>query len=256
MRTVNKIRFLNSNALKFLAGFFMVIDHIGFLFFPTQELWRIIGRLSMPLFAFALAEGCRYTRNKTKHFILLFGLATICQTVYYLFDGSLYMNILVTFSLATLCIYAMQYAKMQIFTHAKWQKQAFSVALLLGAIAFTAFLCNLTRLNENFVIDYGFWGCMTPVLASLFDFHRIPAPTLLKKLDCLPLRVLCLGLGLLGIAISHLPATLPFFALGAILILLFYNGKKGKWNTKYFFYLFYPLHLALLEGIWLWLYIW
>ena len=100
MRTLNKLRFLNSNALKFLAGFFMVIDHIGFLFFPTQELWRIIGRLSMPLFAFALAEGCRYTRNKTKHFILLFSLAVICQTVYYIFDGSLYMNILVTFSLA------------------------------------------------------------------------------------------------------------------------------------------------------------
>lgn len=256
MVALKKLRFINTNGLKFLGAFLMVIDHIGMLFFPHQLVWRIIGRLSMPLFAFALSEGCRYTRNKTKHFLLLFTLALVCQTVYYFFDGSLYMNILVTFSLATLCIYAMQFMKKKIFENAKKSTQALSVLLFIGAITFTACVCNLTKFNENFVIDYGFWGCMTPVLASLFDFHQIPAPVLMKKLDCLPLRVLCLGLGLLGIAIEHLPTTLPFFALGGIFILLLYSGEKGKWKTKYFFYLFYPLHLVVLEGVWLFIYVW
>lgn len=256
MPALKKLPFFNANGLKFLGAFLMVIDHIGMLFFPRQMIWRILGRLSMPLFAFALSEGCRYTRNKTKHFLLLFALAVICQTVYYFFDGSLYMSILVTFSLATLCIYAMQFMKKQIFENAKPSAQALSVALFIGAIVLTSCICNLNKFNEDFAVDYGVWGCMTPVFASLFDFHQIPAPAVLKKLDCLPLRVLCLGLGLLGVALDHLPATLPFFALGAILILLLYNGEKGKWKTKYFFYLFYPLHLVLLEGIWLFIYIW
>ena len=92
---------------------------------------------------------------------------------------------------------------------------------------------------------------MLPVFASIFDFHRIPAPEELKKLDSLLLRVLCLGVGLGMLAISYAPVTLPVYAFPAILILLLYNGKKGKTKLKYFFYLFYPLHLALLEGVYL-----
>ena len=257
MACLRKLRVLNANGLKFLAAALMVVDHIGMIFFPAQQLWRRIGRLSMPLFAFALSEGCRYTRNKAKHLALVLALAVVCQLVYYFFDnGSLYMCILVTFSLSTVCIYAMQYMKKCFFDGSTKVQQTLAVLLFLGAIIFTALVCNLHTVHENFAIDYGFWGCMTPVFASIFDFHRIPAPEEWKKLDCLPLRVLCLGLGLLGIALDHLPATLPFYALGALAILLLYNGEKGKWKTKYFFYLFYPLHLVLLEGIYLFTFVW
>jgi uncharacterized membrane protein len=131
MEFLNKFRILNINALKFLAAFFMVIDHIGLMFFPYILEFRILGRLSMPLFAFALAEGCNYTRDKLKHFLLLFVLAVICQTVYYFFDnGNLYMCILVTFSLAVLTIYALQYCKRCLFSEGVklWEK-IFSTAL-------------------------------------------------------------------------------------------------------------------------------
>ena len=65
-------RVLNANALKFLAAALMLVDHIGYLLFPQALFLRIIGRLSFPLFAFAISEGCRYTKNKTKHFLLIF----------------------------------------------------------------------------------------------------------------------------------------------------------------------------------------
>ena len=231
----------------------MVVDHIGFLFFPDILLLRIVGRLSMPMFALALSEGCRYTRNKARHFGLLFALALLCQIVYYFFDnGSLYMCILVTFSLAVLNIYAMQNFKKRLFDGSSALLQVGSAALFVGTVAATYVFCNFCA---PITIDYGFWGCMTPVLASAFDFKNVDAPEAVKKLDRLPLRVLCLGLGLLLIALDQLPSTLPFWALLSLPILLLYNGEKGKLKTKYFFYIFYPLHLALLEGIYMLLYV-
>ena len=246
LQSLQKMRVLNMNTLKFLAAAFMVIDHIGVIFFPFTMWWRIIGRLSMPLFAFAISEGCRYTRNKVKHFALLFVLATLCQIVYYLYDGTLYLCILVTFSLSILNIYALQNLKKKFFEDKKITQLIPAMLLFLLSVAFTALVCNL----PDVMIDYGFWGCMMPVLASLFDFRNIPVPENLQKLDCLPVRVGCMSIAVLFVAIELAPTTpIGYFALLTIPLLLLYNGKKGKCNTKYFFYIFYPLHLVLLQGI-------
>ena len=251
---MQRLRIFNVNALKFLAGILMLIDHIGVLFFPQVVALRIIGRLPMPMFALALSEGCRYTKNKTKHFLLLFCLALVCQIVYYFFDdGSLYMCILVTFSVAVLAIYAMQNFKKRLFDGSPIYRQILAGTLFALVVAGAYVLCNDC---SPIIVDYGFWGCMTPVLASLLDFRGIDAPDALKKFDCLPARVACLGLGLILIALSFLRiTTLPFWALLSLPLLLLYNGQKGKWKTKYFFYIFYPLHLALLEGIYLAIYL-
>ena len=243
MSALKQARILNANALKFLAAALMLVDHIGLMFFPQELLWRIVGRLSMPLFAFALSEGCRYTKNKTKHFFLLFALALLCQVVYYFFDhGNLYMSILITFSLSVLTIYALQFFKKTLFDE--------KTSKLSKGLSFTLFaatiLCDFV-LCEIFEIDYGFWGIMLPVFASIFDFRGIPAPTLLQKLDCLPARIFALSIGLIFLACSF--GGIQFYALLSIPILLLYNGEKGTWNTKYFFYIFYPLHLVLLQGI-------
>lgn len=243
MDVLKRVRILNTNALKFLAAALMLVDHIGLMFFPQELLWRIVGRLSMPLFAFALSEGCRYTKNKTKHFCLLFALALLCQIVYYFFDdGNLYMSILVTFSLSVLTIYALQFFKKTLFDEKKRVfEKIVSFALFATVIVCDFALCNI------FEIDYGFWGIMLPVFASIFDFRDIPAPALLQKLDCLPARVFALSIGLIVLALSF--GGIQFYALLAIPILFLYNGEKGKWKTKYFFYIFYPLHLVLLQGI-------
>ena len=240
---LKNVRVINMNALKFLAAAFMLVDHIGHIFFPQFVFLRIVGRLSMPLFAFALSEGCRYTKNKSKHFFLLFALAVLCQTVYYFFDnGNLYMSILVTFSLSVLTIYALQFFKKTLFDKKADGLDKFLAFILLDAIL----LCDFA-LCKTLTIDYGFWGVMLPVFASLFDFRGIPAPDLFKKLDCLPMRVFALSIGLIFLCFSF--GGIAFYAFFSIPILLLYNGEKGQWNTKYFFYLFYPLHLALLQGL-------
>ncbi|MBQ7948159.1 MAG: hypothetical protein IJ284_00200 [Clostridia bacterium] len=246
METLKKLRILNSNALKLLAAIFMFVDHFGLIFFPKVMWLRMIGRLSMPLFAFAIAEGCRYTKNKWKHFALLFGLGAACQLVYFIFDpDSLYLGILITFSLSTLIIYAMQYAKKCTFDkEAKWWLKIASWLLFLGLILGVYVFCRY------FTVDYGFYGCMLPVFASIFDLHRIPAPDRLKKLDVLPLRILCMAIPMIPLLFAGaLGVGVTWCSFLSIPLLLLYNGEKGKRNMKYFFYIFYPLHLGLLEGI-------
>ena len=255
--TIANVRRLSGNQLKILAAILMVVDHIGVLFFPTNILFRAIGRLSFPLFAFMIAESAKYTKNKLKHFLMMFGLALICQIVYFFFDnGSLYMCILVTFSISTLCLYALEFFKKKLFdTQAKWQeKVGTGIIFVLSVIGAYAF-CQALQ------VDYGFPGCMVAVFVNLFDFHQIPAPAKLKKLDCFWVKLLCLFIGLLVLAAYtgnlYIQLGKPSWkyvqclSFLAIIPLMFYSGEKGKWNMKYFFYLFYPLHLVLLEGIYI-----
>ena len=106
-----KLNILSSSALKLMACVFMLIDHVGVRLFPGVLLLRIIGRLAFPIFAFMIAEGCKYTRNKLRYFLQLFGLALGCQIVYFIADGSMYLSVLFTFSLSVLTIFTLQYCK-------------------------------------------------------------------------------------------------------------------------------------------------
>ncbi len=234
-------KILNSNALKIIGAITMVIDHIGFIFFPTQLIYRIIGRISFPIFAFLISESARYTKNKIKHFLLIFSLGAICQIVYYFLTKDFYFNILITFSISTLLIYGMQELKKSIFN-----KRV--ILIVTWAVIFIFAVALTYYINQVFIIDYGFWGCMLPVFASVFDFRNINAPDKLKKLDNLTIRVLSIIPALIGIIIEFPLSYEPYLFL-ALIPLLVYSGEKGKLNLKYFFYLFYPVHLAVLYGI-------
>ena len=215
---------LSGNTLKILAAIFMTIDHIGVILFPRVLVLRLIGRLALPIYAFMIAEGCKYTRNKKKYFGMVFGLGAVCQIVYYLFDGSLYFSILITFSLSILMIYSLQ--------HWKQKKTAFS-GLVFAASVFAVYF-----LNRWLTIDYGFWGCMLPVFAALL--HG-------TKHDSNVTNCTMLGIGL--VLLSSSLDLFQFLSVLALPLLYAYSGQRGKWNMKYFFYIFYPTHLVVLEGI-------
>ena len=44
---------------------------------------------------------------------------------------------------------------------------------------------------------------------------------------------------------------IPYFAFIAVIFVALYNGERGKLNLKYFFYIFYPAHILVIEGIYL-----
>ena len=216
---------LTGNHLKLIAAFTMLVDHMGVMLFPQVRLLRIIGRLAYPIFAFMIAEGCRYTKNKLRYFFMVLVLGASCQLVYYLFTGETRQNILLTFSCSILLIYTLQAVQ------TGKNRVLWSILFCAGFLA----AYGLTMLAE---MDYGFWGIMTPVLAAFF-------PEKGKTDSKLP--VLMLSAGLLFLASDF--GGVQYYALLAIPLLLLYSGARGRANLKYFFYLFYPVHLAVLQGI-------
>lgn len=242
MQTKLARRGLTGNALKLIAAALMVVDHVGVMFFPRVMLLRIIGRLAFPIFAFMIAEGCKYTKNRLRYFLTVAVLAALCQTVYFIFDGSTYFSVLVTFSLAILVIYGLQFFR-ESWAAGSWGKRAIAALLLPASVA------AVWRLNRVLTIDYGFWGCMLPVFAALFQQRKGAAPDGLTRWDQNWLHVAMLGIGALLLALDK--GGVQIYSLLSLPLLLCYSGQRGKWKLKYFFYLFYPLHLAALEGLWL-----
>ena len=241
-----KIRCLSGNMLKILAAIFMTVDHVGFMFFPSVPALRIIGRLAMPIFAFMISEGSRYTKNRLKYLGLIAALAAVCQAVYFFAMDSLDMSILVTFTLSIIMIYALDTVKKEL-ARDKISPIGLTVSLLLfiSSIAFSAVFCHV------FYVDYGFVGTLLPLFASLTDMRRCPG-LLPKWVDSVYLRILTLGIGLIILAGGF--SGIQIYALLALPLLCLYSGERGKVKMKYFFYVFYPLHLVLLEGIYVLVY--
>ena len=241
-----KVRFLNANAIKMIAAIAMLIDHIGFLFFPDVLALRAIGRISMPLFAFAIAEGCRYTRNKFRYFSLVFMFGVVYATVYYYIYHEIYLSIFTTFSFSILAVFALQSFKCNVFVGESAVAAVLSGALFFFYVVFLYFLNSVTAIGGlPFFIDYGFWGCMLPVFASLCDMRGVGLCYECGIYDNYYLRLAFYIPGVVLMCL-HSQIAVTFFALFAVAILLFYNERKGKLPLKYFFYVFYPAHMAIL----------
>ena len=195
----------------------------------------------MPLFAFTIAEGCFYTKNKLNHFLLIFGLGLITSIVYSVLYDVLFGDILITFSLSCLLIYSIDALKKRASQKDK-KKVILSVFAFITVLAFSIYLC----VYSGIIIDYGLGGVLLPVTVRLYDFNS-SSVNKFKKENNPPINLLLFVLCLIAIAISSGPR--QFLSLISVIFILFYNGERGKWNMKYFFYLFYPLHILLLAGI-------
>ena len=214
-------RFLFSgNALKGIAMVTMAIDHIGLVLFPQQIWMRIIGRLAFPIFAYLIAEGCRYTGNKFRHFLEIFVLGIVCQIGYAVVSPDLYFGVLLTFSLSILLIYAVQKAE---------SNKAYIPVAVLGVVLAWILCEKLPGVS----FDYGFAGVMLPVLVSL--------P---KKQ---PWKLVAAAVGMVLVCLNL--QDIQWWSLLALVPLALYSGQRGRKGFKYGFYIFYPVHLLVIYGI-------
>ncbi len=213
---------LSGNQLKIIALVAMTCDHVGKELLPRYEILQIIGRLAFPIFAYMIAEGCRYTHSRRKHLLQIVLLAVLCQVVYYVAEGSLFQCILVTFSLSICMIYGMDHA-LEKGTLSAWA----GAAGICGAVYFVSVLLPVILMETDFAVDYGIWGILLPVVVYFVpEILRIPATAAV-------LMPLCMELG--GI---------QWYAMLAVPLLALYSGKKGKANIKNLFFTYYPAHLV------------
>ncbi len=229
---------LSASTLKILACITMVIDHLGVLIFTDSIVLRYIGRLAFPIFAYFIAEGCRYTRNKLKRFLLVFGLGLICEAAYLIYDGEPDGGILMTFSLSILLIYQVQALKAAL-AQRKWGRTALWSLLLAASLAAVYGL-----IEHVLYVDYGFWGVLIPVWTALPDYAEGEAPSCFRYLSNRPVKLTLCALGMLLLCASRgLFTNLQSWCLLALPLLALYNGEPGRKGFKYGFYIFYPAHL-------------
>ena len=218
-KTVKKIQVLDATTLKILAAIIMVIDHVGYIFFPERIWIRIIGRVSMPVFAFFIAEGFVHTSNRWRYLARIMLFAVISELPFDLaFFGQWYwkyQNVMFSFALAILALYAFEKGREK----GTWWSWALGIAGAAGC----AWAASLLK------TDYGYYAVVLVLIFYVFqNFGRI-----YSNIAAVLFQV-----------ITH-PHDVQTWSIVSFFPLMLYNGKKGR-GLKWFFYVFYTGHLLLL----------
>lgn len=230
---------MNRNALKLIAVITMTIDHIGAFWLTGDEFFwmRIVGRLAFPIFMFLFAEGARRSpHNRTRKVVVLFGFAVVTQL---LFDwvGADFINILFLLTMGMIGF--------EIYDHQKG----------FGLLAFIL----LAWVASFYKVDYMWFGIATLALFYIFDGRR---------------NVQFLSFAIVTVIFTFLPLVthpqadwilqnfnvtwryfIEVFAILALGLIALYDPTKNRriadprlyFVSKYFFYVYYPLHIVILN---------
>ncbi len=208
--------------LKWIAIATMTVDHVGAILFPDLEVLRFIGRFSFPLFAYLLVLGVESTSNIRNYFLRLFVFALISQVPFFLaLNSEPFDSLNIFFTLACGLVFLHFFRKNSLFT--------------IVPIFVSLFL----------PFDYGIYG-----IAVIGCMYMLRANTKFGVAALVVINLLFL-----------VPWNTQFLSVAAIPLVVLHNrgslnlteGTPAKLSIplwrKYFFYVFYPLHLALLYVI-------
>ena len=236
---------LNSNHLKIIAIIAMTIDHIADLLYPgmpnifISNVMHIIGRLTAPIMFFFICEGYYYTKDVKKYISRLFIFALISHFAYcFAFGinfipfstGNIFNQTSIMWTLAwSVVTLHIVHGKNNLKEYQKWL-----LVILINLITFSSDFSSIA------------------VMAILFMYDRRGnlKSQMISMMAWLSLYAL--------ISYLFVSKTYGLIALTAILVyplLKNYNGKRGKTKwLKWFFYLYYPLHLIIIGALRLYMY--
>lgn len=207
---------VNGFTLKLIAIITMMIDHIGAIIYPEIILFRIIGRISFPIFCAFVAEGAYYTSNIRRYELRLLLFAFVSEVPFDLAFHNAPMepssqNVFFTLFLGLVCIDILQ-------------KSENRTRFIL--------ICFIILFAQFTYCDYGAFGVLLILIFYRFRQERIKAQSIF----------ILFNLAYWGIGVQ------AYAGLASVFLML-YSGKHGP-RLKWFFYLFYPLHLLILWWIW------
>ena len=203
----------------------MLFDHIGDAIIGKFSFFNLIGRIAFPIFAFQSVQGYIHTKDFKKHMIKLLIFACISQIPFMLFLSTFTdvfaLNIFFTFFLGLLALFVYDKCKNKI----------------LGFL----FVIIFSIIGELIHVDYGAFGILL-----IFAFYLFRDKKVLMIITSI---ILCFANYIPNIIkypslyIHYLLCAL--FTCFSLIFIWFYNKKQGP-KSKYFFYIFYPLHLLIL----------
>lgn len=203
--------------LQLIAMITMLIDHIGFIFFPGVDVFRIIGRIAFPLYSWFLVQGYLHTKNIKKYMWRLFYLACISQVPYTLALKSWEFNVIFTLLLALFGLYAMDHIK----------DEGSKSLILIGVLGASLLI----------PMDYGMYGVLLVLIYRYFSSWKMVAGHLFLNL----LYAMAFG----GLQLFSILGTALLFISPAV----FRSIPVHKWIYRSF----YPAHLLLLLLLYLWI---
>ena len=232
---MERSRGLDGGALKGIAAALMLTDHVGAILLPEVLVLRCVGRLAFPIFAFFIAEGYAHTRNFGRYFRRLAILAVVSEIPFNLENGAVFdltrQNVLFTFCLALLTLRGLE---------ALGRERGFGRWAGCGLVLAAGFAAG-----ELLRTDYGGWGVVTVALLYLCRDGRYAKLWLLLAMAA----VNGLGMGSLTMPVFGGEMPIQIFAVAALPMIWLYNGQAGPKGLRRAFYVFYPAHLLVLEGI-------
>ncbi len=156
--------------------------------------------------------------------MLIAGMGAGCQAVYAIAVHSFYLNILLTFTLSIAIIFSVDN-----FTKQKTKSSLLLTVVTVLSVVFLTIIAPDIFKEHGFHVDYGFLGVLFPVTVY---YSRT------KTLKIISATAVLFAMAFLN--------EMQIYSLLAIPLLILYNGKRGKLNLKYVFYIFCPLHLAVI----------
>ena len=225
---------LNRDMLKYMAITAMLLDHIAWYLLPfgtpAAQTFHVVGRITAPVMCYFAAQGYVYTRSLPRYLGRLLIFAAISQAPWYFLHRDSQtpsFNFLLTLVFCLLTIHA-------------WESIENLPLRVLAVVACTA------------ATWYCDWHIYAPLWCLFFYVFRGDRGKQLLSFTLVALFYIeeairtrmAAGYGTLG-ALKGAAFTLGVFL--AIPLFLLYNEKKGRFSwSKWVFYVFYPLHLAVI----------
>lgn len=239
---MTKSKILDSNQLKLIAIIAMTVDHIAWALFdgyPTALLplvMHIIGRLTCPIMCYFIAEGYHYTRNINKYTFRLFVFAFVSHFAY-IFASNDFIDFRSfipfyygNFLNQTSVMWSLAWGLVMLrIADSKRIKSIYKVFLVI-------LICIITLPSD--------WSCIAALCIMAIGTNR---GDFRKQMSWMIFYVALYSL-VYFFAIDKAYGILQMGVVLSIPVIAMYNGKRGK-NPKinkfmkWFFYIFYPLHL-------------
>ena len=232
--------------IELVAVVSMIIDHVGFVFFPEMIIFQIIGRLSFPLYAYLIALGYSRTKNSIIYFFRVLVLAIVSQWFFNYLISPIKLNVCFTlsFSIKWFFNYLISPIKLNVcFTLSfsiisliVFESNRINKVLKLFLYILILFLALLLG------CEYGSYGILLVLLFHLYIRNQHDKTYKIYAITSIILLII-VSMFVFSFSIIHLYSILSL----PIILLTPKNIQKIKVNSiKHINYLVYPLHLLIM----------